>query len=149
MMEYLLSQVASLVVLALAVIAGLLIMWAVVSIPVWIAAKIVTLGRASFGRAMLVTAAGPAVYAIVFFVSNAVLSLTLGQQFLVAAASFVLAFIAWIGVFKAGFKTGWLRALGIAVLAVIVFAIIGAVVTFALQAIVPGAPPITPPFPSF
>jgi hypothetical protein len=148
-LEYLLSQVANLVVLALAVIAGLLVMWVVVSIPVWIAAKIVTLGRASFGRAMLVTAAGPVVYAIVFFVSSAVLSLTLGQQFIIAAASFVLAFIAWIGVFKAGFKTGWLRALGIAVLAVVVFAIIGAVVTFALQAAVPGAPPITPPFPSF
>lgn len=135
--------------MAIAVVIALLVMWAVVSVPVWIAAKIVTLGRASFGRAMLVTAAGPVVYAVVFFIANAVLSATLGQQLVIAAASFILAFVAWIGVFKAGFKTGWLRALGIAVLAVIVFVVIGAVVTFALQAIAPDAPSITPPFPSF
>ncbi|MEO9295459.1 MAG: hypothetical protein ABI347_07660 [Nitrososphaera sp.] len=147
LLDQLLMQ-ADLVLAALVVIFGLLIMWIVVSIPVYLAAKLVTLGKARFTRAMLVTAVGPVIYAIVFFLSNAALSATLGQQFMIAAISFILAFIAWIGVFKLGFETGWIRALGIAFLAVIVFVIIGAIITAGLHALVPGAPPITP-FPSF
>lgn len=147
MLDQLLMQ-ADLVLTTLVVIFGLIIMWIVVSIPVYLAAKLVTLGKARFTRAMLVTAVGPVIYAIVFFLSNAALSATLGQQFLIAVISFILAFIAWIGVFKLGFETGWIRALGIAFLAVIVFVIIGAIITAGLHALVPGAPPITP-FPSF
>jgi hypothetical protein len=37
-------------------ITSLVIIWAIVSIPVWISAKIFLSRRASFGRAMLVTA---------------------------------------------------------------------------------------------
>ena len=147
MLEQFLLQ-AELVIAALVVIVGLLMMWIIVSVPVWIAAKIVTLGKAKFTRAMLVTAVGPFIYALVFFLSNAALTATLGQQFLIAAISFILAFIAWIGVFKVGFRTGWIRALGIAFVATIVFVIIGAIVTAGLQAVVPGTPAITP-FPSF
>lgn len=139
---------ASFIVTALVALFGLIMMWIIVSIPVYLAAKLVTLGKARFTRAMLVTAVGPVIYAIVFFLSNAALSATLGQQFLIAAISFILAFIAWIGVFKLGFETGWIRALGIAFLAVIVFVIIGAVITAGLHALVPSAPAITP-FPSF
>ncbi|MEW5841551.1 hypothetical protein [Nitrososphaera sp.] len=146
--QLLMQQAGLLITTVLVVVAGLIIMWIVVSIPVWIAAKIVTAGKARFSRAMLVTAAGPIVYGLVFFLSSAALSATIGVQFLVAAISFVLAFAAWIGVFKVGFDTGWFRALGIAILATIVFIIIGAIVTVGLQAIVPDAPQITP-FPSF
>jgi hypothetical protein len=146
--QMLMQSPADFVLGLIALIVGLLILWIVVSIPVWLAAKVLTLGRARFTRAMLVTAVGPAIYAIVFFISAFVLSVTLGQQFFVAVLSFILAFIAWIGVFKMGFETGWLRALGIAVLATVVFIVIGAIVTLALQALVPSAPPITP-FPSF
>lgn len=147
MLEQFLLQ-AELVIAALVVVVGLLMMWIIVSVPVWIAAKIVTLGKAKFTRAMLVTAVGPFIYALVFFLSNAALTATLGQQFLIAAISFILAFIAWIGVFKVGFRTGWIRALGIAFVATIVFVIIGAIVTAGLQAVAPGTPAITP-FPSF
>jgi hypothetical protein len=139
---------AELVLVALAVIAGLLMVWILVSVPVYIAAKIITLGKARFTRAMIVTAVGPVIYAIVFFLSNAALTATIGQQFLIGAISLILAFVAWIGVFKVGFKTGWIRALGIAVLATIVFVVIGAIVTAGLQAVAPGTPAITP-FPSF
>ena len=147
MLEQFLLQ-AELVIAALVVIVGLLMMWIIVSVPVWIAAKIVTLGKAKFTRAMLVTAVGPFVYALVFFLSNAALTATLGQQFLISAISFILAFIAWIGVFKVGFRTGWIRALGIAFVATVVFVTIGAIVTAGLQAVAPGTPAITP-FPSF
>lgn len=132
------------IVAALALVFGLLMLWILVSIPVWIAAKVVTVGKARFTRAMLVTAAGPAVYAIVFFASSALLAATLGEKIFITTVAFILAFIAWIGVFKVGFGTGWLRALGIAVLAAIVFAVIGTIITIGLHALIPSTPPITP-----
>jgi hypothetical protein len=135
---------AEIAAIAAAVILGLLVLWITVSIPVWISAKVLTLGRAKFTRAMLVTAVGPAVYAIVFFISAAVLTATFGETTALVAASFVIAFIAWIAVFKKGFDTGWLRALAIAILATIVFAVIGFIITLVIQAFVPQAPPITP-----
>lgn len=144
MLQGLLLQGAEIAVVAAAVIIGLIVLWIVVTIPVWVAAKILTLGRAKFTRAMLVTAVGPIVYAIVFFVSVAALTVALGDPTIPAIIAFIIAFIAWIGIFKKGFDTGWIRALAIAILAIIVFAVIGVIVTLVMQAIVPGAPPITP-----
>ena len=131
-------------VIAASVIIGLLVLWIIVSIPVWIAAKILTRGRVKFGRAMLVTALGPIIYAIVFFLFAALLTAIVGDSTVPIITGFIVAFIAWIGVFKKGFDTGWLRALGIAILAIIVFAVIGLIISFLIQLIVPEAPPITP-----
>ena len=131
-------------VIAASVIIGLLVLWIIVSIPVWIAAKILTRGRVKFSRAMLVTALGPIIYAIVFFLFAALLTAIVGDSTVPIITGFIVAFIAWIGVFKKGFDTGWLRALGIAILAIIVFAVIGLIISFLIQLIVPGAPPITP-----
>ena len=132
---------------AAAVIIGLIVLWVIVSIPVWIAAKLFTLGRAKFTRAMLVTAVGPIIYAIVFFISATLLTAAIGNLTLPVIIAFIVAFIAWIWVFKKGFDTGWLRALGIAFLAVIVFGVIGVLISLVIQAIVPEAPPITTPIP--
>ena len=142
--QLLLNGATDIAIIAAAVIIGLIAIWIIVTIPVWIAAKILTLGKAKFTRAMLVTAAGPIVYGIVFFISAAVLTVALGNSTIPAIAAFILAFIAWIGVFRKGFATGWIRALAIAILATVVFAVIGVVITLIIQAIVPGAPPITP-----
>lgn len=131
-------------VIAAAFIVGLIVLWIIVSIPVWISAKILTLGKARFTRAMLVTAAGPIIYAIVFFISAAVLTFALGDTTIPVIIAFIVAFIAWIGVFKKGFRTGWLRALAIAIMAIVVFAVIGVIVTLLVQAVVPGTPPVTP-----
>jgi hypothetical protein len=144
LLQELLFQATEIATIAAAVIVGLIALWIIVTVPVWIAAKILTLGKARFTRAMLVTAVGPIVYAIVFFVSAAVLTIALGDPVLPAVIAFIIAFIAWIGVFKKGFDTGWLRALAIAILAIVVFAIIGAIITLIMQAVVPGVPPITP-----
>ena len=133
-----------LAVIAAAVIIGLLLLWMIVSIPVWVAAKILTMGRVSFSRAMLVTALGPLVSAIVFFIVAALFTAILGDPTLPVIIGLIVAFISWIGVFKRGFHTGWLRALGIAILAIIVFAVIGFVISLIMQVIVPEAPPITP-----
>jgi hypothetical protein len=132
------------VVIAAAVIIGLLVLWIIVSIPVWIAAKILAMGRVSFSRAMLVTALGPVVAAIVFFIFAALLTAIIGDPTVPVIIGLIVAFVAWIGVFKRGFHTGWLRALGIAILAIIVFAVIGLIISLLMQVIVPEAPPITP-----
>jgi hypothetical protein len=142
--QQLLQLGGDLVVIALAVLIGLLILWVLVSIPVWIAAKVLTLGKARFTRAMLVTAIGPIVYAVVYFISAAVLSIAFGESGLLAAVAFIIAFIAWIGVFKKGFDTGWIRALGIAILATVVFAVIGVAITLVMWSVAPNAPPLTP-----
>jgi hypothetical protein len=148
LLEPLLMQVGDLAIATLVLLFGLLILWIVVSIPVWISAKILTMGRARFTRAMLVTAVGPVIYAIVYFISTVLLTVTLGERLSIATISFILAFIAWIGVFKWGFETGWLRALGIAILATVVFIVIGAILSVAIHALMPETPQITP-FPTF
>lgn len=144
MLQDLLLQGAEIAAIAAAVIVGLVALWIIITIPVWIAAKILTLGKAKFTRAMLVTAVGPIVYVAVFFISVTALAIAFGDETILAVIAFIIAFIAWIGVFKKGFDTGWIRAIAIAILAIIVFAVIGFIITLVIQAIVPGAPPITP-----
>ncbi len=144
LLQELLLQATEIAAIAAAVIIGLIALWIIITIPVWIAAKILTLGKAKFTRAMLVTAVGPLVYAIVFFISVAALTIAIGDQTIPVIIAFLIAFVAWIGVFKKGFDTGWLRALAIAILATIVFAVIGVIITLIIQSVVPGAPPITP-----
>jgi hypothetical protein len=142
--QFLFQGGTEIVVIAAAVIIGLLVLWIIVSIPVWVAAKILAMGRVSFSRAMLVTALGPIVSAVVFFIFAALLTAIVGDPTLPVIIGLIVAFVAWIGVFKRGFHTGWLRALGIAMLAVILFAVIGLIVSLLMQVIVPEAPPITP-----
>ena len=142
--QFLLQGEIEIVVIAAAVIIGLLVLWIIVSIPVWVAAKILAMGSVSFSRAMLVTALGPVVAAIVFFIFAALLTAIIGDPTVPVIIGLIVAFVAWIGVFKRGFHTGWLRALGIAILAIIVFAVIGLIISLLMQLIVPEAPPITP-----
>jgi hypothetical protein len=142
--QFLFQGGTEIVVIAAAVIIGLLVLWIIVSIPVWVAAKILAMGRVSFSRAMLVTALAPIVSAVVFLIFAALLTAIVGDPTLPVITGLIVAFVAWIGVFKRGFHIGWLRALGIAMLAVIVFAVIGFIISLLMQVIVPEAPPITP-----
>ena len=142
--QFLFQGGTEIVVIAAAVIIGLLVLWIIVSIPVWVAAKILAMGRVSFSRAMLVTALGPIVSAVVFLIFAALLTAIVGDPTLPVIIGLIVSFVAWIGVFKRGFHTGWLRALGIAILAIIVFAVIGFIISLLMQVIVPEAPPITP-----
>jgi hypothetical protein len=96
---------------------GLLILWIIVSIPVYLAAKLLTGGRARFSRAMIATLIGPIVFALVLVVGFVITSAIAGGLGILAL---FLAFIAWIWVFKGEFRTGWIQALGIAILSVIV-----------------------------
>ncbi len=126
----------------LLIIVGVIILWIIVSIPVYIAGKIVTSGESSLGDAMIATLFGPIVYAITLFVVDYFLGPLIGSGAYVLALIF--AFIAWVWVFKASFKTTWLGALAIAILAVLVFAAISIIFGALLGVVVPA-----PFFPRF
>jgi hypothetical protein len=116
-------------------IIGLVILWIIVSIPAYLAGKIVTAGRSTFGEAMLATLFGPIVYAVTLFVVNTFLETIIGGVAFTLA--FILAFIAWVWVFKASFRTGWLAGLGIAILTLIVFTILEIIVGSLFRSIIP------------
>ncbi|HZD81929.1 MAG TPA: hypothetical protein VE076_03540 [Nitrososphaeraceae archaeon] len=141
-------------------IASFFIFWAIVSIPVWISAKILRAKQAKFTRAMLVTAAGPIAYGIVYFISTRLLSsvLSAGNNYYSLSSvnniiGIAVAFIAWTYIFKKGFETGWIRALAIAISAIIVFVIIGIIIAFVINQFIPHVPvqsprpTIVPPMP--
>ncbi len=116
----------------------LIVLWIIVSVPVYFSAKIVTNGRARFTQAMGATALGPIVYAIVVFATIFVLGAIVGA--LATLPAVLLALLAWLGVFKSLFQTSWLKALGIAVLAIAVFIVASFLIGIATVAIVPGLP---------
>ena len=118
-------------------IIGLIALWIIVSIPVWLAGKAVTGGKATFGEAMIATLFGPIVYAVTLIVVDFLLGTTIGSTGYIIAL--ILAFIGWIWVYKASFKTGWLGGIAIAILAVIIFAVIS-IIFGALFSIVVPAP---------
>ena len=123
-------------------IVGLIILWIIVSIPVWLAGKAVTGGKATFGEAMIATLFGPIVYAITLFLVDFFLGGLLGSTgYLIAL---ILAFIGWIWVYKASFKTGWLGGIAIAILAVILFVVISILIGALFGLVVPA-----PFFPHF
>jgi len=105
---------------------GLIILWIVVSIPVWLAGKAATGGKGTFGDALLATLAGPIVYFIVTFLVGFFLGAIIGSAAYIFG--YILALIAWIWVFKASFQTGWLQAVLIALLAWVIYIILSIVV---------------------
>lgn len=109
----------------LEIIIGLIILWVIVSIPVYIAGKALTGGKSTIGDAMLATLFGPIVYIIVLAIVSFFLGTVIGGTALIFA--YILALIGWIWVFKASFGVGWLRGLGIAILAIIMFVVINAI----------------------
>ena len=100
---------------------GLIIIWIIVSIPVYIAARLV-LPDASFQDALVATIFGPIIYVITLFGAYYFLGAVIGSQGYIWGL--VLGFIGWVFVFKASFRTGWLRALVTALMAILVFAFV-------------------------
>jgi hypothetical protein len=123
-------------------IVGLVILWLLVSIPVYLAAKFVTSGEASLSDTMFATLFGSLAYLGALFIMGYALSPLLGAGTYVFAL--IVAFVAWLGVFKASFKTGWLNAIAIALLAILVFAAIAFLFGALLGVLVPA-----PFFPRF
>jgi hypothetical protein len=120
----------------LVTIIGLIVLWIIVSIPVWLAGKAVTNGKATFGEAMLATLFGPIVYAVTLIVVDFFLGALIGSAAFIIAL--ILALIAWLWVYKASFRTVWLAALAIAILAWIIFVIVSIIFGALFHVAVPG-----------
>jgi hypothetical protein len=120
-----------------AVIVGiaLIILWVIVSIPVYFAGKLVTTGKSSFGDAMLATLGGGIVYFIVFYGVDFFLGVLLGPNALILG--FILALVAWLAIYRASFDTSWFGALGIVLLAWIVLIALDALLTLAFGVTLP------------
>ena len=96
------------------VLVALVIIWVIVSLPVYIAARVVTSGKAKFGQAMWATLGGRdslrgSCRRGLFF-----LGAVIGHSAGPFAA--LLAFIAWLAFYRSVFEVGWLGAIGIAIL---------------------------------
>lgn len=120
----------------LLIIIGLVVLWIVVSIPVYIAGKAVTGGKSTLGDAMAATLLGPIVYVIVLVGVDFFLGEIIGGGAYIWA--YIMAFIAWIWVYKSTFKTGWLGALATAILAIIVFVVLSIIISALIGFIIPG-----------
>ncbi len=94
---------------------GLLILWFVVSIPVYFAGKLLKGGRAGFGDALGATLGGVVVYYVIFFSVAYFLGAVIGGG--AGALALILGLLAWLAVFRAAFRTSWLGAVGIVILA--------------------------------
>jgi hypothetical protein len=109
---------------------GLVVLWFVVSIPVYFAGKAVKGGNASLGEAMWATLGGVIAYYIVFFIVAYFLGAVIGSS--AAAIALVLGLVVWLAVFKSAFHTSWLGAIGIVVLAWIILLILDFVLVHTL-----------------
>jgi hypothetical protein len=135
-----LSEATLLSVLIL--IVSLIILWIIVSIPAYVAGKVVTKGKSTFGEAMIATVLGPIVYVIVTVAVDFFLEGLIGSGAYIWGL--ILAFVAWVWVYKSTFKTGWLGGLAIAILAIIVFIILAIVLGILFSFTLPA-----PTFPKF
>jgi len=106
---------------------SLVVLWVVVSIPVYISGELITDGKADFGSAMGATLGGAVFYVIVLWAGTFLLTPLLGASAL--AISFVLAILAWLAVYRASFNTSWLGALGIVLVGWLVLLVVDVVLT--------------------
>jgi hypothetical protein len=122
-----------------AFIIGLVLIWVIVSIPVYIVGRFVAAGKSTLGDTMIATMFGPIIYATTLFLVDYFLGALTGSGSHVWALvlALVIAFIGWVWVFKVSFKTSWLRALAISLLAILVFAAISLLFGFWLGVMMP------------
>ena len=91
-------------------VVGLVVLWVVISIPVYFAGKVINQDKAHFGQAMGATLGGELVYFIVLYGIVFFLGPSLGAT--AALLGLGLALLAWLAVYRASFDTSWTRALG-------------------------------------
>jgi hypothetical protein len=106
---------------------SLVVLWIVVSIPVYISGELITHGKADFGSAMGATLGGAVFYVLVLWAGTYLLTPFLGASAL--AISFVLAILAWLAVYRASFNTSWLGAVGIVIVGWLVLFVVDVILT--------------------
>lgn len=99
----------------------LLIVWAFASIPVYVSAKILTSGKSTLLQSMIATLFGSIVYVVTLAIAHIFF-----HSFVI---SFLIAYFLYIWVFKSIFGVGWLKAIGISILAIIFTVMIQTILT--------------------
>ncbi|MDV3278579.1 MAG: hypothetical protein LYZ69_08995 [Nitrososphaerales archaeon] len=105
---------------------ALLVIWVIASLPAYVAGKIVTGGRATLGEAMVATLGGVIVYGLTVVAVAFFLGAVIGPTAIVWGG--ILGFLAFLGVYKSSFHTGWLGAFAIAVVSVVVALVVNLIV---------------------
>lgn len=105
------SMIPLIPIILILAIGLLIIVWAVASIPVYVSAKILTSGKSTLFQSMVATLFGSIVYVIALAIIHLIL-----RSFVI---SFLIAYLLYIWVFKSIFGVGWLKAIGISILAII------------------------------
>lgn len=90
--------------------------WLIASIAVYLAARAVTGGEATFKAALLLTSFGVVIVAVSSAFAGSLLGSTIGV---------VVALVVWLCLIKYSFRAGWLGAFAIAILATVIVAGIG------------------------
>ncbi len=117
---------------------ALVILWVVVSIPVYFGAKVVTKGKSTIGEAMVATLMGPIAFVLIYLIVDYFLGNITGARS-AAALGWVLAIIAWFAVYKGVFQTGWLGAVAIAILSAVIYIALDVLVYNLFAVTFPGA----------
>ncbi|MEM0448433.1 MAG: hypothetical protein QW520_01235 [Methanomassiliicoccales archaeon] len=97
----------------------LLMVWVIISFPLYLAARVVTDGRVSLGAAMLGTLLGSFVFYGVYYFSSRISSAFLDRPWSLLLST-IIALLAFLALYKFLFRTTWGKALLIAVLAVVI-----------------------------
>ena len=103
----------------LILLVGFILAWIVSAFFVWVAAKIVTGKRATFGRALLAALLGPIVFEIFYFIFAVGLSVVIGPA-LGSFIAIIISILVLSALYGSIFRTGILRGFLIAILVVIV-----------------------------
>lgn len=107
--------------LTLTFLFSLIIVWLIVSIAMYFAARIVVGSKARFADALGLVIIGVVIVGLVSFFTRSLL----GSFF-----ASILTFIVWIWLVKTFFRTNWLKALGISILSVFMLIVITIILAF-------------------
>lgn len=110
----------------LILLVAFVIIWIIASFPAYIAGKMVTGRRATFGKAMGATLGGVIVYALTVVLIGFFLGAVIGPTAIFWGV--ILGFVAFLAVYRAAFNTSWFGALGIAILSIVAAPILNLII---------------------
>ncbi len=114
---------------------GLVMIWTVLSLPLYAASKLVTKGKSTFVRAMIATLLGPLVSIILFSIINIFLIETFGDSAFIY--SVIITFLIGLGTYRIIFKTSWIGAFTIFLISFIISVILIIIIGLAFSMMFP------------
>lgn len=131
--------VSSLVLPSVGFILTIIIAWIIISIPIYLAAKIISRKHTTFGKAMLAAIAAPLVTLFVFFIVSVGLVLFIGPFAILLG--FIVAIAVLSYVYASIFDTGLLGGFAIALLGTIITYVVSLLVALLIGTSLVFTPP--------